>query len=149
MSNTATPTLDKMEAECLELELWCAEQGLPYERADLLQQREGLTDAQRAWLRDFVARWQLMLDSRLPLIVRRPLPFSRIVVTSEVDQGGVEVGTVLASNITAVFGRGRRSGLASYDFKPNAEGVRRGLVAVSNCPYLDRTLADAMKGPAA
>lgn len=42
---------------CDELRKFCAHCGLPFESADELVLRPGLTVAQADWLRDFVARW--------------------------------------------------------------------------------------------
>lgn len=42
---------------CREYDAWCAEQKLPHISADELI-CEDVTDAQRAWLRDFISRWE-------------------------------------------------------------------------------------------
>ncbi len=53
----------KIEADmCAELEAWCKAQGLPYLSADELVVEATLTPEQSTFLRDFMKRWDAMLD---------------------------------------------------------------------------------------
>lgn len=48
---------ERIVALCDELKKWCGENSLPFRSADDLA-AEDVTDAQRAWLIDFIHRWE-------------------------------------------------------------------------------------------
>lgn len=59
---SADATADAELALCEELRLYCKDNGLPFMSAgDLLGRSEDSTH--RAWLTDFIARWDAVVDS--------------------------------------------------------------------------------------
>lgn len=59
--STPSPTTDTEAGLCDELAAWCKTQGLPLMSADELI-LQGLTEAQREYLSDFILRWDALFN---------------------------------------------------------------------------------------
>jgi hypothetical protein len=49
---------------CNELRAYCEANGLPFKSADDLVWEDGVSDEARAWLNDFITRWETEVEGK-------------------------------------------------------------------------------------